>query len=335
MKLIQSFLLSVTRVRLTLYEQRIITKIVESAQGNLEGLTLAQLRKVENPYTNIELTIPIRYILSDNTKDYAKVIDACRALMSRKFEFYDPTTRTYYADTVIHNVRHIKGSGEISFMVSKVLLDVIYDFTLGYKSYDLETALTLPTPYAVRMYVLLNEQIKPITWDIEKLKAMFGVAEKYDQTADFIKKVIEPARKSLNDAHVNSFTYNRNTDGHSKKVTSLTFFPVKTNQVVEIEEDEPFMTHEVRVNYIALRMFLREKAGFTLKEINIHAKLLQKFAKVPPCVEELSYIHHRAVKNGKQKGYYINAIKSEIEEWQDARKTLPRQVKRELKANGM
>lgn len=335
MKLIQSFLLSVTRVRLTLYEQRILTKIVESAQGNLEGLSLAQLRKIENPFTNINLTLPIRYILSDNTKDYAKVIEACHGLMSRKFEFYDPTTRTYYADTVIHNVHHVKGSGEVSFMVSKVLLDVIYDFSLGYKSYDLETALTLPTPYAVRMYVLLNEQAKPITWDVDKLKKMFGVESKYEQTADFIKKVVEPARRALNDAKVNSFTYKRNTAEGSKKVTSLTFFPVKCQQIVEVEEDTPFMTHEVKVNYVALRLFLRGQAGFTTKEVNIHAKLLQKFAKVPSCVQELSYIHHRATKQGYGKGYYVNAIRSEIDEWQDARKVLPRAVKKELGQAGM
>lgn len=335
MRLIQSFLLSVTRVKLTLYEQRILTKIVEAAQGNLGGMTAQQLKTARNPYTNIELEVPMRYILSDNTKDYAKVLTACRALMHRQFEFYNPQTRTYYADTVIHNVRHTRGSGKVQFMVSKILLDVLYDFSIGYKAYDLETALQLPTPYAVRMYILLNEQERPITWSIVKLKEMFGVADKYTQTRDFIKKVIEPARNALNTARVNSFTYNRNTVEGGKKVESLTFFPVKQHQVVDMEWDMPMMTQEVKVNYIALRTYMRETIGFTLKEINIHAKLLQKFARVPPCVQELQIIYNRAQKKGMQKGYIINAIRGEIEEWQDVRKTLPRKIKNELKRNGL
>lgn len=308
MELIQSFLLSVTRVRLSLYEQRILTKIVEHGQTVLQGLSPVQYKHVENPFDNEKIEIPIRYILTDRSKDYSKVIDACKALMSRKFEFYEPKTKTYYADTVIHNVMHITGSGKVSFQVSRVLYDVMFNFSLGYKNYDLEEALTLPTPYAVRMYVLMNGQSNPLTWDIEKLKEMFGVKDKYSQTRDFIKKVIEPARIALVNNKCNGFTYSRVYEG--RKVTHLRFFPVKVS-----DEDKKIyaeLSKEQLVNCKAVELMLVEDLGFTWKEIGSNRATIKRFARIGNCVDVLWSIEHRAKQKRMDKGYVINAMKSEV-----------------------
>lgn len=321
MELVQSFLLSVTRVKLSVYEQRIITRIVEHGQKVLQGLSRAQLKHVENPYGNEEISIKIRYILTDGTKDYAKVIDACKALMSRKFEFYNPDTRTYYMDTVIHNVQHIERSGEVKFLVSRVFFEVMYNFSLGYKNYDLETALTLPTPFAVRMYVLLNNQTRPITWSVEKLKEMFGVSDKYTQTADFIKKVIEPARKALVNNCANNFTYTRIYEG--QKVVSLQFFPVKVDERAKSLYGD--LSKEQITQVVACRMYLSTDAGFTAKEINANKSAIENFAKIPDAITSLYTIHKRAQrKSNNYKGYIINAMRSEFQEWQQAVKHLPK-----------
>lgn len=321
MELVQSFLLSVTRVKLSVYEQRIITRIVEHGQKVLQGLSRAQLKHVENPYGNEEISIKIRYILTDGTKDYAKVIDACKALMSRKFEFYNPDTRTYYMDTVIHNVQHIERSGEVKFLVSRVFFEVMYNFSLGYKNYDLETALTLPTPFAVRMYVLLNNQTRPITWSVEKLKEMFGVSDKYSQTADFIKKVIEPARKALVQNCANNFTYTRIYEG--QKVVSLQFFPVKVDERAKSLYGD--LSKEQITQVVACRMYLSTDAGFTAKEINANKSAIENFAKIPDAITSLYTIHKRAQrKSNNYKGYIINAMRSEFQEWQQAVKHLPK-----------
>lgn len=308
MELTQSFLLSITRVRLSLYEQRIITKIVEHGQSVLTGLSTLQYKHVTNPFENEKIEVPIRYILTDGSKDYQKVITACKNLMSRKFEFYEPTTKTYYADTCIHNVKHVQGSGKVEFMVSRVLYDVMFNFQLGYKRYDLERALSLPTPYAVRMYVLLNEQTTPLTWDVEKLKSMFGVADKYKQTRDFIKKVIEPARVALVKANCNGFTYSRVYEGN--KVKSLRFFPVKVKEM-DTQKYTDLSTEGI-INYKAVQVMLREDMGFTWKELHNNRVTLLSFAKLPMCVDTLTAIEHRARTKRMDKGYIINAMKSEI-----------------------
>lgn len=307
MEITQSFLLSITRVRLSLYEQRILTKIVEHGQTAIKGYSPLQYKHIHNPFGNETIRVPIRYVLSENTKDYGKVIEACKALMSRKFEFYDPHTKTYYADTCIHNVRHIKGSGEVTFMVSRILFEVMLNFQLGYKKYDLEEALNLPTPYAVRLYVLLNGQTTPINMDIEKLKEMFGVADKYNQTRDFIKKVIEPARLALVNNHCNNFTYARVTEG--RKVVALKFFPVKvTKEDSKLYGD---LTKEQLTQVVACRTMLAKDMGFTWKEINANKVTIEKFARLIGAVDSLYSIMQRAQRKGMDKGYIIAAMKSE------------------------
>lgn len=319
MELVQSFLLSVTRVKLSVYEQRIITRIVEHGQKALQGYSRAQLRHISNPFGNEKISVKIRYILTDGTKDYAKVVTACRALMSRQFEFYDPDTKTYYMDTIIHNVQHKERSGEVEFMVSRVFFEVMFNFSLGYKNYDLETALSLPTPFAVRMYVLLNNQDRPITWSVDRLKEMFGVSDKYNQTADFIKKVIEPSRKALLTASVNNFTYTRIYDG--QKVVKLQFFPVKVDE--KARRLFPDMSKEQITQAVAVRMYLHDDLGFTQKEVGANKSTIDEFAKIPDAITALYAIAKRAVrKSTNTKGYIISAMRSETREWAEACKEL-------------
>lgn len=319
MELVQSFLLSVTRVKLSVYEQRIITRIVEHGQKALQGYSRAQLKHISNPFGNEKISVKIRYILTDGTKDYAKVVTACRALMSRQFEFYDPDTKTYYMDTIIHNVQHKERSGEVEFMVSRVFFEVMFNFSLGYKNYDLETALSLPTPFAVRMYVLLNNQDRPITWSVERLKEMFGVSDKYAQTADFIKKVIEPSRKALLTASVNNFTYTRIYDG--QKVVKLQFFPVKVDE--KARRLFPDMSKEQITQAVAIRMYLHDDVGFTQKEIGANKATIDTFAQVPDAITRLYTITKRSVrKSTNSKGYIISAMKSEVKEWNEAVKVV-------------
>lgn len=307
MELIQSFLLSVTRVRLSLYEQRILTKIVEHGQSVIKGLSKQQYKYITNPFDNEKITLPIRYVLSDGTKDYNKVIQACQALMNRKFEFYEPKTKTYYTDTIVHNVIHVAGSGKVSFMVSRVLYDVMFNFELGYKNYDLEEALSLPTPYAVRMYVLLNNQTKPLEWRIDKLKEMFGVSDKYGQTADFIKKVIEPARLALVNNKTNGFTYAKIREGN--KVVSLRFFPVKVEKQEEIMYKD--LTREQLTQYKAVQISLANDCGFTWKEITANTATIKRFASLVGAVDSFMAIVQRAKRKQMDKGYIVNAMKSE------------------------
>ena len=234
MEIVQSFIYSVSRVELSLYEQRILLKVVEFAQKQLKGRLIKNcLFRMEHDLDNVRIEIPVRYILTEGSKHYEDVRNAAIKLMGRHFEFWDTNSGAWYSSPLIYNVAYVEGGGLLSFYVSKMLFDVILDFTKGFCKYDLETALSLSSPYAVRMYALVASQTRPIVYTIGQLKKMFGVEDKYQQTRDFLIKVIDAAKKILDDAQCNSFTYSKIKNG--KKVESICIAPLKRRQLTAEE----------------------------------------------------------------------------------------------------
>lgn len=312
MQLIQSFIYSITRVRLSLYEQRILLKVVEHAQIRLKGMLIKDhLERIPHDFDNVQIVVPIRELLDDGNQHYRHVHDAAVALMGRSFKFYNSESRTWFASPVIYNVQHTDKSGLLTFYVSRVLFDVILDFTKGYRQYNLRTALSIPSPYASRLYSLMCGQDSPIRFEVSALKEMFGVSDKYAQTADFIKKVIEPSKRILDAQGCTSFTYSRIKEG--VKVVAILFFPVKRDETTEAQR-----VAKVSVGWYLskeLRFYLLAKAHFSVRELGAHKELLEEFAKLPDAVATIMAIYDRFIAGNKNKGYIIAAMRSAVMEF--------------------
>lgn len=321
MQLIQSFIYSITRVRLSLYEQRILLKVVEHAQIRLKGMLIKDhLERLNHDFDNVQICVPIKELLDDGNQHYHHVHSAAVSLCSRTFEFYNSESRTWFATPVIYNVEHRDKSGLLTFYVSRVMFDIILDFTKGYRSYNLKTALSIPSPYASRLYSLMCGQDQPIRFQIKQLKEMFGVTDKYGQTADFIKKVIEPSKRILDAQGCTSFTYSRVKEG--VKVVALLFFPVRRQEDVEHREFSKapvgvFLTKE-------LRYYLMAKAHFSVRELGAHKELIAEFAKLPDAVAAIMAIYDRFLQGNKNKGYIIAAMRSAVAEFKDAQAVVPK-----------
>lgn len=312
MDLIQSFVYSASRAKLSVYEQRIMMKISEHAQSIVKGVVIKDnLNQWQHDFENVFFSIKARDLMTENSQHYEYVYQAVRDLQKRQVEFLSSDGKTWFCTPILYNAKVVKGSGAIQFYVSRTVFDVILDFSKGFRKYDLEIAFSIQSPFAARMYVLMNGSKRPLTIKIEDLKKMFGVSGKYGQTADFIKKVIVPARDYLDSLNCNSFTYSRQFSG--KKVTALTFFPV-----VRTDESKKSQMAKTAVRFILpkeLAILLIQWAGFTVKELSAHKQLLDDFAHLPGCYQILQEIINRAKNRGKEKGYIIAALRSEIEEF--------------------
>lgn len=314
MELIQSFVYTIQRSKLTLYEQRILLKVVEHAQSRVRGLVIKDnLYKWQHDFDNVEMLIPIKDILTDGSQHYVQVRQAASLLTKRSFEFQDAETGNWFSTPVIYNVSHSPRSGVIKFYVSRVLFDVILDFSKGFRQYSLETALMLPSPYASRLYSLMCGQTSPLRLEISELKKMFGVEDKYAQTADFIKKIIVPSQKLLDKQNCTSFTFSRVKNG--QKVVALLFFPVKRDeprkeQLAAKVSTSLFMSKEIQIT-------LMQIAGFSYKELSAHKVLLNEFSKLPDCYSIIIDIVNRMISYNKQKGYVIAAMRSEVQEFKE------------------
>lgn len=312
MEIVQSFIYSFARVKLSLYEQRVMLKIVEQAQVYIKGLWLKEnLRKIPHAGSNVEVSIVIKEILSEGSKHYEDVKEAVRCLERRQFEFFDSSTNTWHCTPIIYNARMKNGSGSIQFFVSDIIYDVILDFSRGFSKYNLEKALQLDSPYAVRLYAMLCSQSHPVTFRLEELKKMFGVEDKYSQTADFIKKIIVPSKSKLDDLKMNSFTFSKLTTGRT--ITALTFTPIKREDTASAELLAKLPLSAVVLK--ELKIALMQKFEFSSRELSAHKETLDKFGRIPNWFDKLMSIEHRQKKNDYKKGWVINALRGEVKDF--------------------
>lgn len=310
MDLIQSFVYTIGRSAMTLYEQRLMLKIVEYAQQETSGKIIKNsLYQWQHDYDNVLLAVPMRDILSDGSQHYARVLEAAHRLMRRTFTYKNSETGDWFSTPIIYNVTHDAGSGIVSFYVARRIFDVILDFSKGFRQYNIEQAISLPSPYACRLFALMSGQTSPLTISVNDLKAMFGVEEKYKQTADFIKKVIIPAQTALDNKGCTSFAFNRVYTGN--KVTAITFHPIR-REVKTKEQEAAKIATSIYISR-ELSLYMMRVGGFSMRELGSHKVLLDEFSKIPSAYEILADVINRANTKGKSKGYVIAALRSELD----------------------
>lgn len=307
MDLKQSLCLSLCRTKLSLYEARILVRIVEHGQVALSGLFLSEhLEHIQHTFKHEHMAIPVRDILADGSNDYKKVIDAAKSMASRNIEYWDESKKKWAFSSIIFDVT--SEAGTIKFYVSNIFWDVLFDFTKGYSWYDLKIALTLPTPSAIRLYMLFNGLKGPFTYNVEMLKKMLQVDDKYNQTADFIKRIVQPAKEAMDQAGGNTFTFTRCMKG--RKVTGITVTPVIRKAMGQQPADkEKFWAALIDKE---IRMKLIYDCGFSARMLKPHADLIQTLAANPMADEILSGIIHRMRTGSKGRGWVINALRSEL-----------------------
>lgn len=314
MQLVQSYIFSVCRSSLSLYEQRIVLRIVEFAQTMLADVTMRDVVGSQMAVDdNVKVTLSLRDIMCEDNKakHYEYVREAFSSLMSRKVEFWDADKKVWYGSSVIYNCSIVKASGRASFYVSRVFLCALLDFTKGYCQYDLEIALSLKSPYSVRLFMLLCNQTHPVEFSIDQLKRMLCQdSDAYQQSADFIKRVVEPSRKELDAKGCNSFTITKISGAYNKTV-ALMFHPVKRTTADTLRAQ----VSTARIIDRHLWIILSSQAGFSYRELSAHKKLWEGFQQVPDCLSICLDIVARARAAGKKKGWIIQAIRAETEKF--------------------
>lgn len=314
MQLVQSYIFSVCRSSLSLYEQRIVLRIVEFAQTMLAGVSMLDVVGSQMSVDdNVKVTLSLRDIMCEDTKakHYEYVREAFSTLMSRKVEFWDADKKVWYGSSVIYNCSVVKASGKATFYVSRVFLCALLDFTKGYCQYDLQVALSLKSPYSVRLFMLLCNQSHPVEFSIDQLKRMLCQdPDAYQQSADFIKRVIDPSRRELDAKGCNSFTISKVSGAYNKTV-ALMFHPVKRAKTDTLRAQ----VSTARIIDRHLWIILSSQAGFSYRELSAHKKLWESFQQVPDCLSICLDIVGRARAAGKKKGWIIQAIRAETEKF--------------------
>lgn len=118
------------------------------------------------------------------------------------------------------------GDGTIELIFDPKLIKYFTGLTERYTYLEIQTLLSFSSIYSIRIFNLLKQyKQKKKTYNVEKLKEMLLITDKYKNFYDFKRYVIEPAIKDINEHSTMKVSYE--TDGaKGKKVTEITFICV-------------------------------------------------------------------------------------------------------------
>ena len=313
---VQSHIMTTAKYDFDVYEKRVIYRLVELAQCEIQGLKFPDdCRKVEHDlwgYT--EVTLPISSLLSgEDDKNHLRVKEALRRLQKKTFEYEDD--RVWECISIIALPKIKKWGSSVTFIIDPKIWDACLDFSKGYRKYELKAAMSFKSEYSMRFYEMMSGQKKSIQYSIEKLKDMFGISDRYrDKPTNFIKKVIDPAKKELDKKSPYSFEYKVNKTG--RKFTSITFYPVSQPKHRDPDLERKELQIQISPSWYLSREtldYLKHGFGFDTKEIKQNIDLLKKAqSEMENFVFFMSQVKPRANRANNPKGYLINAIKKEL-----------------------
>lgn len=309
---IQSYIVTTARYDFTVYEKRILYRLVEFLQPSLEGEKLKGKIAIKQDLFGHHVTMAISCFLKDEEDHHHdRVKEAFRALENKKFEYEDD--KTWEIIRIVQAPVFNKNESHVKFWLQPKIYDALLNFSKGYRKLELETAMSFESVYAMRFYELLSGQKSPLTYTIDHLKLMFQLQDKYPLTADFIRRVVEPAKKELDKKSPYSFKYKANKEG--KKIHTLTFYPI-----YQVENRDPVLEKKQLQKKVSLswdldRMvvnYLKENFGFTEAEIKNNIDILKMAAKEIDLMYELSLLKEKANKARSPQGYVVGVLKKKL-----------------------
>ena len=308
-EIIQSFIITTARYKFSVYEKRILSLIISSLQPQLEGKHLRGVIE-RDLFGDLRCEFPLKYICEDD-KNYAPYIQAFDSLLGKKIR-YQLDDDTLKMCTIIQDIEIKKRSGIVKFSLAKTIADLFLNFTKGYSKYVLDISLKLRSVASARMYELISNQSKPLTYNIDTLKQLFEVEKTYSRTSNFIQRVIEPARKELDEKGNWTFEYIPIKKGN--KYTHITLIPkhLRHREPDEVQEQEKnWKLHPYLPT--SIKQFLRHTCGFHDHRINQNEKKLVAFMHIHgnQTLSVLQEYWERCLYKNDAQTYLLGIIKNE------------------------
>lgn len=312
----QSYVMTVMRYDASnVILKRILTHIVNANQDFNEGVKYkggVVINIDEDLFKDRYYTFEIKSILMGETdKNHTRVKKAFRTLQTKIFEFDNKEEQDYFAIPFITGLRITRGVA--TFRMSELIYKAFVDYTKGYRKFEFELSLSMSSGYSMRLYELISGQIEPLTFEIKHLKQIFKLENNYKRVNDFIRYVIEPAKKELDEKSPYTFNYKTNKKGRAYH--SITFIPIYQPQFRNDDLERKELQKQVSPGMILGRQstdYLKHSFDFTTAEIKQNIEIFTQASKKFDLIEFLSKVKPRANRANNPKGYVIASIKSQL-----------------------
>ena len=318
-ELIQSYIFTAAKYDFTAYEKRIMYRLVECAQKEIEGIKIKDnMHKIKPIQLGREITLPTASILrNEKDENYTIAKKAFQSLCEKVVIYEDADYWT--ATQIIAKPKISKKEGTVTFLVFDEIWNCILDFTKGYRKYELAIAMKFKSVYAMRFYELMSGQKKPLFVLLEGpdgLRERFCLQGKYERVNDFKRYVIDVAKKELDEHSPYSFVAKEEKEG--RKVIGWTLFPVFYE-----DREDPALQEQARMAKVTARLqlennvydYLKFSFDFKSDEINKNKKtLIEGQNRIPDFMGFLGELKKGARLAENPKGYVIGAIKRKLKE---------------------
>ena len=312
---IQSYLITSARYDFSVYEKRILYRIVELIQAELKGKPLGQKIRIQpNLYDDKNIVMPISHFFIEGDKNrHGRIREALFKLRERGIERKNPDGSIVGYSIVMKYKVPPRHEGEVNFTIARELYEDLLDFAKGYSQYELQVAFSFRSQYTMRLYELTCKQKEDIVYSIDRLREMFCLEHRYKLTKDFIKKVIDPAQRELEKSgSAYYFTYEKLKTGRAidriRFVTHYRSEQISSPPLLKIVEEGGLRN---------LIDFLNARLGTTDKNWVSHKSILLANLEVPKegrPQNELDKILEGAQYADNPVGYVINALKRRVEQ---------------------
>lgn len=299
-----------------IYEVRLFGWVLAKAQSVLKlyNKDLSDIN-IEHAMRLTRVTIPTRYILSYNDKNYSNVRKAF-TLADKKLTWVHDNRELYLTIIALPEIIKDEGRSRVTFVIHNDLWHALLDFGKGYRLFSMSSLMSLSSPYSVILYLLVSNQKGPMTLTLAYLKRLLGVEHKrsYDRGNNFFGRIIDPARAELDAKTPYTFEYTAERTGRGGSYTSMVLVPKLSSRYQKQIKSDGTVTLVLR-----LRSRLDDgvieylKDSFDLQESSLEAveKLIPASWTPAQILDHAARIKSnlkaRRVKN--KAGYYINSLK--------------------------
>lgn len=314
-QIIQSYIITVAKYSFSVDEKRVLSHLIEFLQPLLEGHKLEG--KIEQDlFENYAVEVPVSYFFDESTTRQ-RVKQAIKSLNEKSFEIEDEDG---WQIIRLIEMPRLNQKGKVQFYLSKKLVDVFLNFSHGYTKYMLDVSLSFSSVYSMRIYELVAGQKRPLTFSIKRLKEMWELCniKAYQRNYNFIQRVIEPAKKELDNKSNWSFEYKLIKRGN--KFEYIEFIPIHfSNRETEqsIHADALRRTNLSAFFSREIRNYLQNICGFSARELKNNTQVIQTFCHIQQkdALSKLETIWERAIGARNPKGYLIQSLKNENENY--------------------
>lgn len=276
------------RYNLSLVQSRIfIVMLYELQKDEKRGMSCSLSRK------------DLQKLISSNDK---RTIEGIKELLDQfmneriyfKEEIDNGKNAIWGKYSMISGYEYNDKTDEFTISCSERVYDLLVSYLkIGYTPINLNVYLSLRNPNAQRIYDLLrlwSNTKRNITYEVEELKELLMLEDKYKNYADFKRYVLNPSQKALNKSGIFELDFIENKKG--RKVHSITFvvkdLDDRTYFIENKEDNNKNNTSETQQN-TSEEFFIPDSSVFTKGTLILFKKDFKKFDFKESYIEDAFY----------------------------------------------